>query len=41
MEIGKEKLGGGADAVFVSVGAVSVYDTAPISRKAVRLLCWE
>ncbi len=27
---GREKLGGGADAVFVSVGSVSVYDTAPL-----------
>ena len=26
----KEKLGGGADAVFVSVGVASVYDTAPL-----------
>ena len=29
-KLAKEKLGGGADAVFVSVGAVSAYDTAPL-----------
>tara|TARA_B000000532_G_scaffold31300_1_gene21357 strand:- start:1154 stop:2239 length:1086 start_codon:yes stop_codon:yes gene_type:complete len=29
-KLAKEKLGRGADAVFVSVGAVSVYDTAPL-----------
>ena len=29
-KLAKEKLGGGADAVFVSVGAVAVYDTAPL-----------
>ena len=29
-KLAKEKLGGGADAVFVSVGAISAYDTAPL-----------